>query len=389
MLEIGQPKLKYLVYFNEQLAAESIKIPTKESSQKVLIDATQTKFAYGYSITKTEWDFGNGKGATREGVPVIEAQDYKEGEYNVKLTLTRNDGEIFTKIIALKIGDPIASIAVSNKKPNKGEVVVFEAKKSIQEGVLYSWEVRKFGVEQPIFSATSPRMEYAFKDIGRYSVSLISSKDQIRDKETVEINIESRPPVVRFLAEVLGPETPNMYVFDGTSTYDPDYPDNQELKYEWFVNDRPVPLEEPNSNNSRGNFTFGEIGSHQVELRVTDKEGKSESFKKTINIKSLLSIQLNIRPQVAKRGTKILLSANVPNTSIYEWTIGSKNTTTTETGRHSVIFEKSGTYPLTLKVTDRYGNTNTIQRKLYVVDGDAPFAVIQLSTKSLLTEVQK
>lgn len=66
VLEIGQPKLKYLVYFNEQLAAESIKIPTKESSQKVLIDATQTKFAYGYSITKTEWDFGNGKGATRE-----------------------------------------------------------------------------------------------------------------------------------------------------------------------------------------------------------------------------------------------------------------------------------------------------------------------------------
>jgi hypothetical protein len=29
--------------------------------QKVLIDATQTKFAYGYTITKTEWDFGNGK----------------------------------------------------------------------------------------------------------------------------------------------------------------------------------------------------------------------------------------------------------------------------------------------------------------------------------------
>lgn len=322
VIEVGQPKLKYIVYFNEQLATDSIKIPTKESLQKVLIDATQTKFAYGYSMLKTEWDFGNGKGATREGAPVIEAQDYKEGEYTIKLTLTRNDGEKFTKSIALKVGDPIASISVSNYKPNKGEVVVFEAKKATQEGVIYSWEVRKFGVEKPIFSVTSPRMEYAFKDIGRFSVSLVSNKDQVRDKETVEINIESRPPVVRFLAEMRGPETPNTYVFDGTSTYDPDFPDNQLLKYEWFVNDKLVQLEDTNTNNNRGSYTFTDVGSYQVELHVTDGEGKSASFKKTIVIKSLLSIQLNIRPQVVKRGDRMVISAIAPETDIYEWTIG-------------------------------------------------------------------
>lgn len=81
--------------------------------------------------------------------------------------------------------------------------------------------------------------------------------------------------------------------------------------------------------------------------------------------------------------------AIAPNTDIYQWTIGSKDTTTTETGRHTVVFDKSGTYPLTLKVTDRFSNSNSIQRKLYVVDGDAPFSVINISTKSLLTEVQK
>lgn len=128
---------------------------------------------------------------------------------------------------------------------------------------------------------TSPRMEYAFKEIGRYSVSLVSSKDQIRDKENVEINIESRPPVVRFLAEVAGPETPNTYIFDGTSTYDPDYPDNQGLQYEWFVNDRPAQLQDTNSSNSHGNFTFTELGSHQVELRVTDKEGKTSDLQES------------------------------------------------------------------------------------------------------------
>lgn len=389
IVEIWQPKLKYVIYFNEQLANDSIKIPTKESMQKVLIDATQTKFAYGYTITKTEWDFGNGKWITREGPPIIEAQNYNEGEYTIKMTLTRNDGEVFSKNIILKIGDPIASIAVNNKRPNKWQIVIFEAKKATQEGVLYIWEIRKFGSEQILYSTTSPRMEYTFKDTGRYSVSLISSKDQIRDKETIDINVESRPPIVRFLSDVRSTETPNTFIFDGTSTYDPDYPDNQALKYNWFINDRPVTLDESNSSNSFGMYTFNEIGTHQVELQVTDEEGKISSFKKNISVKSLLSIQLNIRPQVVKRGERVQLHALAPNTDIYQWTVGSKETTTTETGRHTVIFDKSGIYPLSLKVTDRYSNTNTLQRKLYVVDGDMPFSVINIFTKSLLSETQK
>ena len=51
-------------------------------------------------------------------------------------------------------------------------------------------------------------------------------------------------------------------------------------------------------------------------------------------------------------------------------------------------FDVSGTYPVSLKVTDSDNKTNSIQRKIYVVDGDAPFSVIQMSTKSLFTEVQ-
>lgn len=149
------------------------------------------------------------------------------------------------------MGDPIASITVSNQNPNKGDNIIFQAKKVIQEGVQYSWEIRKFGIEKPIFTGTGPRIEYTFREVGRYSIGLTSTKGDARDKETIEINIESRPPVVRFSADQLSPETPNIYVFDGTSTYDPDYPDDQTLKYQWFVNDKPAQLTSTNSNNSR------------------------------------------------------------------------------------------------------------------------------------------
>ena len=123
----------------------------------------------------------------------------------------------------------------------------------------------------------------------------------MRDKETYEVNIESRPPVVRFTADQISTETPNIYLFDGTSTYDPDAPDDQTLKYQWYVNDKPVQLTGTNSNNSRGEYIFPEVGSYQVELHVVDDQGKTSIYKKSVNIKSLLSVQLNIRPLVVVR----------------------------------------------------------------------------------------
>ncbi len=389
-IEVGQPKVHFLIYFNDQLATNNtVKIPSLEANQKILVDATQTKFSSGYTIAKTEWDFGNGEKIVHDTPPVVEAQEFSEGEYSVKITLTRNDGETFSKSITLKVGDPIASINVSNKKPNKWDTVIFQAKKASQEGVSYSWEIKKAGFEQVLSTASGPRMEYNFKDIGRYSVGLISSKWEIRDKETVEIEIESRAPIVRFTSDKVGPESPNIYILDGTSTYDPDYPDDRNLKYEWFINDRPVSLSDTNSNNSRGLYTFSEIWEYRIELQVTDKEGKKWTFKKNISIKSLLSIKLNIKPQVAKRGEKVLLSALAPNADIFEWTIGGQETVATEIGRHIIIFEKTGNYTLNLKVTDRDGNTNIVERKIYVVNSDSPFAVLQLSTKSTLSEIQK
>ena len=204
----------------------------------------------------------------------MEFQKYRQGEHNIKLKLTRNDGEVFEKSIIMRIGDPIASIATNNTKPNKGEKVTFQAKKINQEGVTFSWEIRKEGSESILYAVNGPRAEYAFREIGNYGVSLISSKGDARDKETMQIYIDSRPPVVRFDAQPENSETPNIYFFDGTATYDPDYPDGRSMKYEWFVNDKPVNLTEANTGNSRGTYMFPEKGTYQIKIQVSDEERK-------------------------------------------------------------------------------------------------------------------
>ena len=52
-----------------------------------------------------------------------------------------------------------------------------------------------------------------------------------------------------------------------------------------------------------------------------DKEGKVGVFKKSITINNILSVKLNMKPQIAQRGQRILLSALAPNAEIYEWTL--------------------------------------------------------------------
>lgn len=232
-------------------------------------------------------------------------------------------------------------------------------------------------------------MEYAFGDTGRYFITLTSIKGDARDKDTREVNIESRPPNVQFTSEIFSSEMPNVYVFDASNSFDPDYPDNQKLRFEWFVNDSPVQLTETNSRNSRGKYTFPEKGTYRVSLRVTDDEGKSKDLKKEIKITNILSVKLDMRPAVVKRGDKVLLSVTAPRATTYEWKVGSNDPVRTENNRFVTSFPASGTFPISVTVTDVDGDVNTATGKLYVQENDQPFAIIDIKSDSSLSIAQK
>jgi len=142
-----------VIRINDQLADRIVKLPTKEALSNISIDASETVFASGYTTKTTEWDFGNGVTDTNEGNPQFEYQKYDPGEYTIKLTLVRNDGEQFSQNIVLRIGDPLAAISTNNKAPSKGEKVVFQAQKVSKEAdVQYLWEVKKSGQDTALYS---------------------------------------------------------------------------------------------------------------------------------------------------------------------------------------------------------------------------------------------
>jgi hypothetical protein len=60
VVEVGQPKVNFALRINDQLADKVVKISTKEALKPLRIDASETRFASGYTTKSTEWDFGNG-----------------------------------------------------------------------------------------------------------------------------------------------------------------------------------------------------------------------------------------------------------------------------------------------------------------------------------------
>ncbi len=139
-----QPEINFSLKINDQIVDKIVKISTKEALKPLRIDASETRFASGYTIKSTEWDFGNGNTDTNEGDPQFESQMYTPGDHTIRLKLMRNDGEEYSYSVMLKIGDPLASISTSHQTPYKGEKVVFQAKKTSNEAdVQYVWEIKK------------------------------------------------------------------------------------------------------------------------------------------------------------------------------------------------------------------------------------------------------
>lgn len=201
--------------------------------------------------------------------------------------------------------------------------------------------------------------------------------------------MESRPPNVQFTADVLNSESPNTYFFDGSNTFDPDYPDNQKLRFEWFINDALVQLVDTNQRNSRGKYTFPEKGTHRVMLRVTDEEGKTRELRRDIEITNVLAIRIDVRSEIVKKRERVIFTANAHRAKSYEWKIANDESVRTESNRFITSFPTAGIFTISVTATDVDGDTNTATKQIYVIEDDKPFSILDIKSDSFLTHSQK
>lgn len=96
-----------------------------------------------------------------------------------------------------------------------------------------------------------------------------------------------------------------------------------------------------------------------------------------------------MRPEVAKRGGKVLLTVTAPHATTYEWKIGNNDPVRTESNRFVTSFPTSGTFPIAVTVTNADGDTNTATGKIFITEDAKPFSVLDIKSDSFLTSSQK
>jgi PKD repeat protein len=197
----------------------------------------------------------------------------------------------------------------------------FQASTFFAAGQLrYEWNITDLAVEKVIYSQNTQNITFKFPRSGKYAIKLKTSDPAGReDLDTAIVSIESRNPVAQFNTRVPSPELPNTYVFDATTSYDPDSMDSSRLTFDWTIDGQRVELENPSRNGALGKYTFNTLGTHNITLDITNNDGKVSSNKQTLLVTSLLAVKLRFTPRIVKAGAQVTFIAEAEDARVYEW----------------------------------------------------------------------
>ncbi|MDD3119888.1 MAG: PKD domain-containing protein [Candidatus Gracilibacteria bacterium] len=381
-IDVG-PAIGYIKFYINKANVSGLdifKITPNAGKSGVLLDASSSYPTGSTTFKTTTWDFGNGNKTTYNGSPKTETQYYfNEGVYDILLTLETNEGKKIEKKVRLQVKKPIASIASEKTTGFIGDEFKFSANSYLEQDAAfkYNWEIQDLGTDETVFRYTHPNLSYTFKKVGRYAVRLTTTATNGEvDSDSFVIIIDGKGPKAVFDAVRDNPETPNIFVLDGSKSYDQDYA-NTKLKYKWYIDGQEIELTNATRGGALGKYIFNSLGTHKITLEVQNAEGKIGMVTKEIEIISLLGVKLVISPRIALIGRNMNFVAEAKNVASYEWDFGDGETVVTSVGRAAHAYKKSGKFSVALTVRNG-ADSNTITRFAYIKTSDSPFALIKI-----------
>ncbi len=360
---------------------DELKFNPDDAWYGLLFDATSSTPTSWAKFIRTEWDFGNGIKRTNSGSPRIERVRYwREGDYDVTLKLRTNEWKLVEKKFVISVHDPIAKIEANRQDGYIGDKFTFSAKTSgSYRDLTYNWEIIDIEKDKIVYQKSDKLFTYTFKEKWRYNVKLkVRQSSGEVDQDSYIIYITSQAPIAEFESKKPYSYKPNRVLLDASRSFDPDFSDDGNLNYDWFIDGKKVTLEQSNANGSIGYYVFDSIGTHSVNLEVTDPDGITSVKKWEVVIDSILSVEMYAFPRVIQRNSFIKFVAESPEAEVYEWDFGDGKTTGWNFDKITHTYEKSGTFEVQLKVSDANNNTNIYKRKVYVSESDTPLSVIDL-----------
>lgn len=239
-------------------------------------------------------------------------------------------------------------------------------------------------------TATGPTVSHRYttkgENNGRYTVVLsVTYSDNKTGEEavepfTVDVVFTNEKVNAFFTATQEVGEIPLTVQFDASESMDPD---GEIVEYEWDL-DGDGSYDDGNEVTSE--YTYTQYGTYTVKLRVTDNNGETSVAEKNIEAQEAATPTGTIDVTLEKDGVLYVgkdylfdvTDASSPNGEIkkYEWNFGDGSSSTrNKTAKHT--FDTSGTYIVTLTLTDEENETGTVTLEVTVeTSAESPIAIL-------------
>ena len=333
------------------------------------------------NVVAWAWDFRDGGTATTENAIHTFAT---VGTYNVKLTVTDDNGDTDTTIVPVQVNPPQAPVALANVSPGSGKAplgVTFSSAGSVDNDgsiVSYSWN---FADGSPLSTAANP--SHLYTTAGTYNATLtVTDDDGMTTTATAVVHVG--PTNVSPVAVAHGTPTvgkPILHVaFSSTGSTDSD---GTIVGYSWNFGDG-----SPVNTTAAPSHDYPTVGTYSALLTVTDDDGATNTVAVPIAVIPNVAPTAigSATPNAGKEPLTVALSSTASSDSDgfiagYLWHFDDGTPDSTD-ANPSHVYVAPGTYATTLTVTDEDGLSDTTTVNITVNPNQPPTAVANSNFQS-------
>lgn len=288
-----------------------------------------------------------------------------------------SDGEAANVAIEMPVA-PVGNVADDNPVAEGSPVNVTGVSSTDDSGITsYEWDFDGDGE----IDATGPNQTYTYLDQGEYEVTLVVTDTAgLTDTATTAVTVENIPPTARAGSDRIV-DVDEVVAFDASASSDPGADD---LTYEWDLD-------------GDGKYDAGGVevdhqyrseGTYDVTLRVSDGDGGIDTDTASVKVKNV--------PPTADAGPDLTVVTGEPaldgtgssegdssDTLTYKWDVDDDGTYEVDGAEPGYYYDETGTYNVTLQVSDGDGDDTDTTTVTVEPDTEPPVADVTTDRRSV------
>lgn len=321
------------------------------------------------SIKKYTWDFGDG--STTVSTRTVTHSFDSAGTYEVTLTVQDGDGNTdadILEVVVVEEGEaPTAEISTDPAASGgvvEGTVpfdVEFDASGSTdpeEDIVDYEWDFDGDGEVDD----TGDIVTYTYEEVGTYEATLLV-RDSVgnEDETSISVEVTAQGVIAVLESDSSSGEVPLTVKFDASSST---YKEGNIVAYEYDFGDG----SDPYVGGSSVTYKFTDVGTFTVTLKVTGDDGETDTDSLQIVVRPVaLTACFTVNTDSGNAPLFVVVDPSCSEGTIgsYEWDFGDGEVSF-DRKPDTHTYDTTGTYTITLEVTESDGVVDTFSKTITV-----------------------